>query len=286
MDAIVTPAAVTAVLGNSSALLKAAAGAVPPAQRRSHVNRDQRREAYVAFQRASLDAMTWAHQLLTLEAAVTTRVQMIQMRPTLVRELNGARASAANLLGALSEVRMVGNPLPRKVAEEITALIGYLYETVPTGRLAPHHRWAVAQADSRPELAALMHRSAFLAGRLKDLQEAETRWRQKAAEFAGCLRTLGLAQRDFVLSARDDLGLGRRWWQRSRIERQRRYQFWRPVPWPGGWPGPDPQELIARISGAGIEDSGVGSKDGRQSAGSQRDAQQPPTTVGKGQQRS
>jgi hypothetical protein len=30
---------------------------------------------------------------------------------------------------------MVGNPLPRKVAEEITALIGYLYETVPTGRL-------------------------------------------------------------------------------------------------------------------------------------------------------
>ncbi|MGK5520841.1 hypothetical protein ACSNN9_15980 [Micromonospora sp. URMC 107] len=260
MDAIVTPAAVTSVLGGSSALIKAAAGAVPPAQRRSHANREQRRLAYVAFQRASLDAMTWAHQLLTLEAAVTTRAQMIQMRPTLVRELNGARACAASLLGALGEVRIVGNPMPRKVAEEITALIGYLYETVPTGRPAPYHQWALVQADTRPELVTVMHRSAFLTRRLKDLREAEARWQKNAAEFAECLRTLGLAQRDFVLSAREDLGLGRRWWQRSRIDRQHWYQFWRPAPWPGGWPGPEPQELITRFSRAGAEDSGVSSR--------------------------
>lgn len=257
MDAIVTPATVTAVLGNPSTLLKAAASAVPPIQRRSHANREQRRAAYLSFQRASLEAMTWANQLLTLEAAVTTRVQMIQMRPTLVRELNGARVCAANLLGALGEVRMVGNPMPRKAAEEITSLIGYLYEIVPTGRLAVHHQWVLVQADTRPDLAALMHRSTFLTRRLKHLQEADARWQKNTIKFAACLRTLGLAQRDFVLIAREDLGLGRRWWQRGRIERKHWYQFWRTAPWPGGWPGPDPEELMANVAGVKAEGSGA-----------------------------
>ncbi|MBQ1061375.1 hypothetical protein [Micromonospora sp. C41] len=247
MDPLVTPAAATAVLGNASSLLKAVASAIPPVQRRSRANREERRAAYLAFQRASMDSMTWAQHMLGLEVAVATRLQMVQMQPTLVRELGSARACTATMLGALSEIRMVGNPAPRKVAEEVATLIGHLYETMPVGRPARHHQWALAQADSRPELADLMRKSAYLSYRLNSLRAAQTRWRQRSAEFEECLRALGIAQRDFVLAARDDLGQGRRWWQRSRTERKRWYQFWRPCPWPGGWPGPDAQELIARV---------------------------------------
>ncbi len=190
------PTAVASVLGNSVPLLKAIAGAIPPAQRRSHANREQRRAAYLAFQRASLDAMSWADYMVSLETVVTSRLQMIQMHPTLVRELSGARACAVNLLGALGEVRMVGNPKPRIAAEEITALIGYLYETIPTERPALHYQWAVAQADSRPELADLIQRSAFLGRRLNKLREVESRWRQRAMEFADCMQALGIAHRE------------------------------------------------------------------------------------------
>ena len=79
-------------------------------------------------------------------------------------------------------------------------------------RPAAYHEWALAQTDSRPELADLIHRSAIL-GRLNSLRRAETRWRQIGAGFADCLRPLGIARRDFVLTARDDLGQGRRRWQ-------------------------------------------------------------------------
>lgn len=245
-DVIDVPFEVATVLGKSPALLKAVANSVPPALRRSRANRDRRREAYLAFQRASLDAMTWANYMLTLEVAVSPRALMIQMRPTLVRELGKSRACLANLLSALAEIRMVGNPKPRKAAEEIVALIGHLYEILPTGRPARYHQWAVAKSESLPQLADLTNRSQTLRRRLDSLREAENRWRRSTEEFKDCLRALGIAHRDFTLTARGDLGMGRRLWQFGRIERKHWYQVWRPAAWPGGWPGPNAGDLIAR----------------------------------------
>jgi hypothetical protein len=57
--------------------------------------------------------------------------------PVVQREVSAARAALAAFLGALIEVRLVGNPGPRKTADEITALVAELFGTAPTGGPLP-----------------------------------------------------------------------------------------------------------------------------------------------------
>jgi hypothetical protein len=142
-----------------------------------------------------------------------------QYMPVLLGALDQFRAATAAFLDALMEIRQVGNPGPRKVDEQITALLGELYGLVSV-RQPPWWQRTVAAAFGRADAQ-----------------------RRKRQELEVCRQLLGEAHRDFTLAVRDDLGrdqpLRRFWWQvwRSRAR-----------DWPGGWPGPDAPGLHGRTA--------------------------------------
>jgi hypothetical protein len=136
--------------------------------------------------------------------------------PALLGTLHQFREAMATFLGALLELRQVGNPEPRKAAEQITALLGELCGRIPSSQPSWWKRTVV------PAL-----------GR----GDGE---KQRQQELEVCRELLGEAHRDFTLAVRSDLRLDRR-------PRRFRWQLWRPAAkdWPGGWPGPDATQLIA-----------------------------------------
>jgi hypothetical protein len=105
------------------------------------------------------------------------------------------------LLDALLEVRACGTEEPRAAAERLVLLVGQLVDTLPTGK-----------------------------------RRAERK--DQNLEFDRLALAFGVAQKDFTLVARRDLGY-------DKPLRRHRWQLWRPrwePEWPGGWPVQRTQE--------------------------------------------
>jgi hypothetical protein len=220
------------VAASAATILQTALALAPPGRRRWSGRRERER-AYLNFQRAALDVGTWAAYLPTMELVASNKLAELLYMPAVVREASAARAALAGFVGSLVDVRLVGNPGPRRAAEEITALVAELFATVPTGRPLPWQRAVVSEPNFQPAAAAL-RRVPLLARGVQSVRKREDGWQRSAQAFEDCQRALGIAHRDFTLAAQRDLGYGRRWWR-----------LWRPArAWPGGWPGPDAKQLI------------------------------------------
>ena len=132
----------------------------------------------------------------------------------------GQFSAVHEFLESLVEIRMIGSPKPRAMAEQITSLLGELFGSIPAGRPGKEVRG------------------------LPGFRSRDRAWLKRQEYFEDCTRALGRAFKDFTVVARADLGRGNRWWQRGRRERTHFWQFWRAPDWPGGWPGPDGRELV------------------------------------------
>jgi hypothetical protein len=222
------------VAASAATIIQTALELVPPGRRRFWSGRGERERAYLTFQRAALDVGTWAAYLPTLELVASNRLTELLYMPTVMREVSATRGTVAEFVGTLVDVRLVGNPGPRKAAEEIAALVAELFGTVPTGRPLSWQRAVLSKSESFQPAAMALRRTPLLAEGVQSVRKREDGWQRSAQAFEDCQRALGIAHRDFTLAAQRDLGYGRRWWQ-----------FWRPSgAWPGGWPGPNAKQLI------------------------------------------
>lgn len=222
------------VAASAATIIQTALELVPPGRRRRWSGRHERKDAYLAFQRAALDVGTWAAYLPTLELVASNRLTELVYMPTVMREIVATRDAVAEFVGTFVDVRLVGNPGPRRAAEDIAVLVAELFGTVPTGRPFSWQRPVISRSESFKPAATALRRTPLLAGAVRSVRKRENGWQRSAQAFEDCQRALGIAHRDFSLAAQRDLGYGHRWWQ-----------FWRPVgSWPSGWPGPDVRQLI------------------------------------------
>lgn len=188
------------VAGHVAGGLKLAHGmwaAVPPGKKDKGAKAATRGRAYLGFLVATGDLLTWFVELGAIALASRQWEPFSWRHTRTVMQLSAeARKSFSGYLAALSEIRLVGNPEPRAIAEEITAIVGQLFDCIPTERTA--------------------------ASRAAQLERAAA-WQLR----------LGELQKDFVLAARRDLGTARklrtRWWQ---LRRSRTAEEW-PGGWPG-----------------------------------------------------
>jgi hypothetical protein len=261
VDAVIIGGAAT-VLRESADTLKSAAQAVPGVGSKRQWNRERRLHAYLAFQSAALDASTWPTWLTSLEESVLAKGMS---PPQILPELAAARRAIADLLAALAEIRLVGNPEPRKLAEEIVTLLVELMEVrLParppgTARVAVAKRiWAKTEGSGGADAAA--KRFPALAGRVEEFRSLldDDAHAVKAQRFNDCQLALGRWHKKFTIAARTDIGYGPRWWQVSRKPRAASWQWWRREGWPGGWPPPDAAELVARAREEGAARDAVG----------------------------
>jgi hypothetical protein len=245
----VEPVTIVAALAESADALRSALSAAPGGSQKRRANRELRREAYLAFQQAAHRASVWPGWFGVLEQmARGGEITSGQILP----DLGAARDSSAALLAALSQIRLVGNPDLRRLAEEITTLLVELMEQRIPG--VPEHsirigaaKWLYEKIDHDRGLKLIEDRfpraSSFIAEG-KTLIDDDVR-KAQAQRFSDCLTALGAWHRKFTLAARKDLGYGPRRWQAGRKPRTGRWQLWRPRDeWPGGWPPPDADQLI------------------------------------------
>jgi len=121
----VEPLTLVSALAESAAAIKAALEAAPGGGERRRAHRAERLKAYGEFQRAAHEASTWPSWLGVLEQMARAKeVDSGQILP----DLGLARDATAKLLAALSQIRLVGNPEPRRLAEEIVTLLVELME--------------------------------------------------------------------------------------------------------------------------------------------------------------
>jgi hypothetical protein len=169
-----------------------------------------------------------------------------------LRDLSAARDSVPALLGALSEIRLVGNPQLRQLAEEIATLLVELIEVRLPGRPSGVMMAAAGnlyKKSGAAGLKAVEERFPGLAGKASEARTLLDPGLREAQEarFSECLQALSLWHKKYTLAARRDLGLGPRWWHAASVPRTHRWQVWRPhEPWPGGWPPPEARDLILR----------------------------------------
>lgn len=212
-------------------------------------HRAERLDAYREFQRAAHEASTWPSWLGVLEQMARAKeIDSGQILP----DLAAARDATAKLLAALSQIRLVGNPEPRRLAEEIVTLLVELMEQripgVPGSSIRfSAMKWLYERIDHEQGLKLIEGRFPGLAGVIADgkaLIDEDVRSAQ-AERFEACQLALGGWHKKFTLAARKDLGLGRRIWQLGKKPRTAWWQIWRaPDEWPGGWPPPDAKQLI------------------------------------------
>jgi len=256
----VDPAIATEALGalaESAAALRAGLEAVPTGGRRRQRDKSQRLRAYLRFQEAAIAASVWPGWFSVVEQAVLSkRVTMADVW----RDLSAARDSVPTLLGALSEIRLVGNPELRQLAEEIVTLLVELMEVRLPGRPPDGVMMAAAgnlyKKSGAAGLKAIEERFPKLAGKTAEARALLDPDLRKAQEvrFNECLQAIALWHKKFTLAARKDLGYGSRWWHVASAPRMHRWQAWRPYePWPGGWPPPEAADLIRQ---AHLERSG------------------------------
>jgi hypothetical protein len=231
-------------------ILKSALGLMPADGGKHRVPRARRMEAYISFQRAAHEASVWPGWFGVLEeASFRKHVSPDQV----MRDLAASRQATVALLAALSEIRMVGNPEPRRLAEEMVSLLVELMESrlpaVPTSRLRVQLARRIYRANGQKEARELLReRIPAVAGFFEDVDRMldEDRREAQEARFNDCQLALGRWNRKFTLTARKDLGYGPRFWQRSSKPRTAPWQFWRlHDQWPGGWPPRDAKELVA-----------------------------------------
>jgi hypothetical protein len=244
------------VLSESIDLLKAALDATPATGRTRRMQRSRRMEAYLAFQRAAHEASVWPAYLSVLEQIVRSKEATPDQ---LLPDLAAARNATAALLSALSEIRMVGNPEPRRLAEEIMMLLVELMEARLPGvpernlrlRLAKRI-YKFADHESHEKAMVIVRKwSPQLAERfdgVSALVDDDIR-KTKEERFNSCQLALGTWHKKFTLAARRDLGCGPRRWHLSKKSRTARWQIWRPYEeWPGGWPPPSAEQLVAQAA--------------------------------------
>jgi hypothetical protein len=252
---VVTATAATSLLGESVSALKAALDSVPSGGRKGQWHRDRRLHAYLAFQSAAHEASTWPVWLGVLEDAILAKqVTTAQV----MTDLSASRSATSALLSALSEIRLVGNPEPRRLAEEITTLLVELMDARVRGKPPRTTRIELAERigkkslrtlDSTANMAALVERIPGMSDRVDRVREFtdEEASEAKAARFNDCQMALGAWHKKFTLAARKDLGYGPRWWHLSKKPRTGWWQLWRPhEEWPGGWPPPDAEQLVGQ----------------------------------------
>jgi hypothetical protein len=243
------PVTLVSALAESAGVLRAALEAAPTDGQDRQARRKERLHAYLAFQQAAHAASVWPAWFGVLEQMVRGKeVTASQILP----QLAAARDSSADLLAALSQIRLVGNPEPRRIAEAIVTLLVELMEQRIPG--VPEHsmrisavKWLYGKIDHEKGLELIEQRFPGFAGFIaegKALIDDDTR-KAQADRFNDCLVALGAWHKKFTLAARKDLGYGPRRWQVGRKPRNGRWQIWRPGDeWPGGWPPPEADELI------------------------------------------
>ena len=240
-------AASAQLLAESLATLKAGIDLVPPGGRKRQGSKAERLHTYLRFENAAHAALMWPGWLTLAEQAVRAKeVTAAQVWADLAR----SRDAASELLATLSEVRMVGNPEPRRLAEEIATLLVELMDAKLPGTPSSVRlkvAGGIYARAGRPAVEAARNRFPGLSETVDSLQaQVDPEVRQEAQRrFSDCQRALGLWHRKFVLACRDDLGYGSPWWQRGTRPRSGRWQIWRkPDLWPGGWPPPDAADLL------------------------------------------
>jgi hypothetical protein len=245
LDTVAIEAAVT-VASESVDLLKSALGTVPTDGGKRHAPRDQRMKVYMGFQRAAHEASVWPAWLGVLEQQKLSPADVLP-------DLADIRRVTANLLAALSDIRMVGNPEPRRIAEEMVTLLVELMESrlpgCPVSGPRLHlGKMLYSRIDRAKVIEALGGRLPGAIAKLDEiggLVDNDLRSRQ-LAKFNACQLALGTYNKRFTNAARRDLGYGPRFWQRSTKARRHHWQLWRQRDqWPGGWPPRDASELIA-----------------------------------------
>jgi hypothetical protein len=185
--------------GSAVSVLRNIVSAVPAGTRATPADPDRRRDAYIAFQKAALRAST--HVAYVIELSTISRKPIIfgGVWGSLARLMDAMRDTEqilADLLGALAEVRIVGNPAPRAKAEEIIVVLLKMQETIPVAL-----RKATRDA--------------------------------KAEDFGRWQSRFGLEQKNFAEIVREDLKYAGKprhhWWQ---LWRPREREPW-PGGWPG-----------------------------------------------------
>jgi hypothetical protein len=247
----VTVAPVAPVLAESVDFMKAALDAVPPGGRRRQRDRASRMGAYLRFQEAAHGASLWPVWLGIIDQALMDKRMTSAHAVSLTAP---CRSDTAQLLAALSTIRLTGNPEPRKLAEEIVTLLVELMEArlpaQPSRSLrlrAAEHLYAKTDMRARAELVA--QRLPSLTRRAEQTIAILDQGVRQAQEqrFGDCQLALGTWHRKSTLAARKDLGYGPRPWHVSKRPRGHRWQIWRPhEEWPGGWPPPDASELVSQ----------------------------------------
>ncbi len=266
MDPAIASGALGA-LAESAAALRAGLEAVPTGGRRRQRDKSQRLRSYLRFQEAALAASVWPGWFGVVEQAVLAkRLTMADVW----RDMSAARDSVPTLLGALSEIRLVGNPELRQLAEEIVTLLVELMEVRLPSRPPDGVMMTAAEnlykKSGAASLKAIEERFPKLAGKAAEARTLLDPDLRKAQEvrFNECLQALALWHKKFTLAARKDLGYGPRWWHFASAPRTHRWQVWRPYePWPGGWPPPEAAELIRQ---AHLERNGKAQADANEEA--------------------
>jgi hypothetical protein len=135
------PLTIVAALAESADAVKSALDAAPGGGQKRRASRELRRGAYLTFQRAAHQASVWPGWFGVLEQmARSGEITSAQILP----DLGAARDSSAALLAALRQIRLVGNPELRRLAEEITTLLVELMEERIPG--VPEHSLRIGAA--------------------------------------------------------------------------------------------------------------------------------------------
>jgi hypothetical protein len=236
-------------LAESVNALKAALEAIPTDGRRRRTGQARRLDAYLMFQRAAHEAAVWPSWLGVLEAAARSKAIS---SAEVFSDLAGCRSATSALLTALSEIRLVGNPAPRRLAEEIVTLLIELMEVRLPGVPEDGIRFRIARRiyNKIDHEKAMETAKGWLPGFVDIIDDTaallddEAR-KSKAEYFNNCQLALGTWHKRFTLAARKDLGYGPRKWHIGRTSRTAPWQIWRPLDqWPGGWPPPEARDLI------------------------------------------
>lgn len=248
MDVVAVGTAAS-VATESIDLLKSALGVLPADGGKHRVPRERRMEAYLAFQRAAHEASVWPGWLGVLEDILLNK----QVTPNQVLpDMAASRQSTVALLSALSEIRMVGSPELRGLAEEIVTMLVELMEsrlpaTGKAGLMFQLQKRLYKLADQENTREFIKERFPGLLDRYDErlLRVADDLRKARAARFNETQLALGRWNRKFTLAARKDLGYGPRFWHLGKKPRTSRLQIWRPYdPWPGGWPPRDAKDIV------------------------------------------
>lgn len=163
-----------ALAANVSQIMQAG-GQVSPLGRKKRRHASNREATYLRFQKAASDVGVALTYLPTLEKATQPAALQVFYTPALMRELSRVQVLFETFFSALLEIRIVGNPDLRLIAENIAGILGAAAGSIPVGRSQARAELQTA-FDRRLKALAAQHREFTLAAR-KDLGYGPSRWR-------------------------------------------------------------------------------------------------------------